>query len=57
MTDYDTLKDVFELAEVLTNETESTLELLTVDESSNKSVTIVFSFNKKNELMEVYVEE
>lgn len=55
--DFDNLKEIFEMAEVLSNETHDTLEILTVDESANKTVTVIFSFNKERELIEVYVEE
>jgi hypothetical protein len=57
MTDYDNLKNIFEMAEVLTKEGEKTLEILTVDETANKTVNIIFSFNRDEELIEVYVEE
>jgi hypothetical protein len=55
--DFDKLKDIFEMAEVLTNEGHDTLEILTVDETANKTLTVIFSFNKERELIEVYAEE
>jgi len=56
MTDYDKLKDILEMAEVLTNDYQDTLEVLAVDENTNKTSTVVFSFNKQRELIEVYLE-
>ena len=55
--DFDKLKDIFEMSEVLSNETHDTLEMITVDETANKTVTVIFAFNKERELVEVYVEE
>jgi hypothetical protein len=57
MTDYDKLKDVFEIAEVLSNEFQDTLEVIAVSETTNKAMNVVFSFNKQRELVEVYIEE
>ena len=57
MTDFDTLKEIFEMAEVLNSEENNQLEILTVDEHSNKTANVIFTFNKDKELVGVYVEE
>jgi len=57
MNDFETLKEIFEMAEVLSSENDGQLEIVTVDEHSNKTATVVFDFNKSNELTEVYVQE
>lgn len=57
MNDFETLKNIFEMAEVLELEGENTLELLTTDEKSGKSATVIFNFNELGDLTEVYVQE
>mgnify|MGYP003442701900 CR=1 FL=1 len=57
-TDFDTLKDIFEMAEVLTHEGENTLEISAFDERTNKIGIITFRFNDNRELTEdVTIEE
>lgn len=55
--DFETLRDIFTMAEVLTSDNEDVLEILTVDEHSNKTARVIFKFNEDKELTEVYVEE
>jgi hypothetical protein len=55
--DFAKLKEIFTMAEVLTSDNDGILEILTVDEHSNKSARVIFNFNDYNELTEVYVEE
>lgn len=55
--DYEVLKEVLEVAEVLTLETESTLEVATYHEITGKSTTVVFHFNPSMELINVYATE
>lgn len=57
MNDFETLKDIFTMAEVLSFENDGVLTIVTVDENSNKTASVVFNFNTDKELTEVYVEE
>lgn len=57
MTDFNTLREIFEMAEVLTSDDNDQLEIVTVDEHTNKTATVVFNFNEHSELTEVYVQE
>lgn len=58
MNEFDTLRDIFETAEVLTNETENTLEISAYDERANKIGKVTFRFNNARELTEdVTIEE
>lgn len=57
MTDFEKLKDIFIMAEVLNSEDNGQLEILTVDELSDKTATVIFKFNGDNELTEVSVAE
>lgn len=56
MTDYLRLKDIFEMAEVLSNEIDQTLEVECVETHSGEVKTVVFAFNAQRELVEVYIE-
>lgn len=56
MTDFYKLKDVFEMAEVLSYESDNTLEIATVDATTDQTCNVVFTFNEELELTEVYVE-
>ncbi len=51
MTDYTTLKDIFEMAEVLEDFGESSLELKIVNADDNKCITVIFGFNEQEELL------
>lgn len=55
MSDYDSLKDIFEMAEVLESTGESTLKILAPSEENNNVTEVYFKFNKDKELVEVYV--
>jgi hypothetical protein len=56
MNDYDNLKDILEIAEVLSGELERKLEVKAVNETTNEILTVVFEFNRDNELTGVYLE-
>lgn len=56
MTDYATLRNIFEMAEVLDDASETILELKTVNATDDKTVTVVFVFNEDKELTGVYTE-
>jgi hypothetical protein len=56
MNDYDKLKDILEIAEVLSGELERKLEVKAVNETTNEILTVVFEFNRDNELTGVYLE-
>lgn len=58
MNEFETLKEIFETAEVLSNETENTLEIMAFDEGANKMGKVTFRFNSSLELTEdVTIEE
>lgn len=58
MNDFEILKDVFEMAEVLIREDDNTLEISAFDERTNKIGTITFRFNDQKELTEdITIEE
>lgn len=58
MNEFETLKDIFETAEVLTSETENTLEISAYDEGANKTAKVTFRFNGALELTEdITIEE
>jgi hypothetical protein len=56
MTDYKSLREVFEMAEVLDEEFDSTLVSKTVNTSNDDIVNVIFSFNDRNELIGIHVE-
>lgn len=55
--DFTTLYEILEMAEVLSAADEDSLEVVTVDEHSGKTATVVFYFNKDKELTGVNVVE
>lgn len=55
--DFNILKEVFEMAELLEYETDGCLELQTVDERTDKTARVIFNFNADGELSEVLVRE
>ncbi len=57
MTEYFKIKECFEMAEVLTNETENTLEIKTIEEPSGDMVTVMFIFDHDKNLSNVFVEK
>ncbi len=56
MSEYEKLKDMLEMAELLTAEFESTLEVETYNETTDKTSKIIFEFGPDQELENVYVE-
>ena len=57
MNDYETQKELLEMAEVLSNELENLLEVKTFNETTGKSNTVVFEFNDQKELTRIYTED
>lgn len=57
MNDYDTLKDILEIAELLSLETDDTLEVLTYNETTGKAATVIYTFNDDGELVNIYTED
>lgn len=57
MTDYLKLKDVFEMAEILENVTDDSLELQLVNDTDDKTVNVIFQFDEEGYLTGAYVEE
>lgn len=56
MSDYNKLREVFEMAEVLDEELPENLISKTVNISTDTVVNVIFSFNEQEELIGVYVE-
>ena len=56
MTDYDTLKDILETSELLSNELEDSLEVTTFNEQTGRMEAVVFKFNKFKELEGIVTE-
>lgn len=56
MTDYEVLKDKLEMAEVLTFEDDTRLEVGTINEPNGASSTVVFEFEADGELKAVFTE-
>lgn len=54
--DYDTLAEIFEDTEFLTNSTESSLEIETINETTGGMVVVILKFSEDGELKEFYVE-
>lgn len=57
MTDYDTQKDILEMAEVLTAEFENRLEVETYNDTTGRQTKVVFEFNEDKELTNIFVED
>lgn len=57
LNDFETLKEVFEMAEVLTAEYQDRLELQTYNDSTGRFNRVVFKFNDDFELTEVVSED
>lgn len=58
LNDFDTLKEIFEMAEVLDFEGSDYLEIMAFDERTNNNATVTFKFNEEGELLgEINVQE
>lgn len=57
MTDFNTIKDILEMSELLDDFTEHSLIVTTVDKDDTKTVSITFEFNDDKELINIYTEE
>ena len=57
MTDRDQIKDVLEIAELLSSESEDVLEVVTVNRKTDEVVTVIFNFNSDGELTEIVTED
>jgi len=53
MSDFNKLKDIFEMAEVLEREGDNYLEVSAPNELEQRTVVVRFTFNDSNELIEV----
>ncbi len=56
MNEYEKLKDLLEMAELLTAEFDNTLEVETYNETTNTPSKIIFEFDEDQELENIYVE-
>lgn len=57
MTDFNTIKDILEMSELLDDFTEHLLIVKTVDKDDTKTVNITFEFNEDKELINIYTED
>lgn len=57
MTDFESLRNIFEMSEFLEFEDDDSLEIVTIDERSGQTATITFNFNDEGELIQVFVQE
>lgn len=57
MNDFLTLKDIFEMAEMLESETENALQVQLVNSFDNKTVNVFFVFGPDGELIGGYAED
>lgn len=57
MNDFETVKDILEIAEVLTDERENVLEVMTYCNNTGKTSNVIFEFNDAQELTNIYTED
>lgn len=56
MNNFDNLKDILEMAELLDSELENSLEVVTVNADDTSSVRVVFVFDDDKNLIGIYTE-
>lgn len=57
MNDYEEFKDRLEMAELLTQESETRLEVETYNDTIGGKTTVVYEFNDEQELVNIFVED